>query len=202
MPENTEQLILQAAKDTFLQKGYAGARMQEIADAAGINKAMLHYYYRKKDKLFLVVFDAAVQELVTGLSGAIQEEGTVMEKIEKAVRVYISKLQENPQLPLFIIHEISQNRLEFLTHFKSKLNGLPKFQQFFLQVMQEQAAGTIRAIPPMHLLLNVVSMSVFPFIVKPVFSNLMGIPESQYEGLILKDRADVVVDFIRHALEP
>ncbi|MEM7375259.1 MAG: TetR/AcrR family transcriptional regulator [Bacteroidota bacterium] len=202
MAETSKEIILDKAREIFIQKGFAGARMQEIADAAGINKAMLHYYYKTKKELFLVVFQEVLAGMMSGLSAALEGEGSVMDKLRKAVTVYISRLQAHPHVPLFILHEISQNRLDFLELFKDKFGHFPNFQKFFLQIMQEQAAGTINAIPPMHLLLNVISMSVFPFLVKPVFCNLMNIPETQYQSLILNDRAEVVIQFLENALKP
>lgn len=200
MPETTEQIILNKAKAVFMQKGYAGARMQEIADEAGINKAMLHYYFRSKEKLFGVIVEEVVQGLVPRLSEAIEGEGTVTEKLEKVIRLYISMIKENPYMPMFILHELSQNRTEFILRMKKKVARLPNFSAFFAQIMEEQSAGIIRLINPIHLLLNVLGMVIFPFVAKPMVVNLVGLPGEQFDEM-MKDRADVVVEFMKNALK-
>uniref|UniRef100_UPI002600CD9D TetR/AcrR family transcriptional regulator n=1 Tax=uncultured Chitinophaga sp. TaxID=339340 RepID=UPI002600CD9D len=78
---NTEQLIIAAAKKIFFQKGLSGARMQDIADEAGINKAMLHYYYRSKDKLFDMVFQSAMGEMMVDIKAILEKDASLQEKL-------------------------------------------------------------------------------------------------------------------------
>lgn len=199
MPETSEQAILEAAKKVFMQRGYAGARMQEIADEAGINKAMLHYYFRSKEKLFRVIFEETAMDLLPKLGLALEGEGGVLEKLEKIVRIYVSVIQENPHIPMFILHELSQNRAEFINTVKRKAEHFPNLPAFFGQIMEEQAAGQIKDVPPLHLMLNVMGMVIFPFLARPVVTNLVGMPAEQYDAA-LEDRADVVVAFLKNAL--
>ena len=201
MPETTEQIILERAKKVFMQKGFAGARMQEIADAAGINKAMLHYYFRSKEQLFKVIVEEIMQGLIPQLGDALAGEGSVIEKLEKVIRLYISIIGENPFVPLFVLHELSQNRTSFITTMKKKAARFPNFPAFFLQVLQEQAEAKIKQVQPVHLIMNVMGMVVFPFIARPMVINLVGIPAEQFDEM-MHDRADVVVDFMKNALKP
>ena len=200
MSGNTETAILEAAKKVFTARGFAGARMQEIADEAQINKAMLHYYFRNKEKLFRVILEDTMAMVVEKFGQAVESKGTVMEKFEKIIEAYISNIKENPHMPIFILHELSQNRLEFLETVKSKIHHLPNFMEFFQQIQSEQDAGIIKRVPPLHLLLNVMSMCVFPFIVKPVFCNIVEIPEEQFSKL-MEERVEVVTNFVKSALE-
>ena len=200
MPETTELNILNKAKEVFMQKGFAGARMQEIADAAGINKAMLHYYFRSKEQLFKVIVEEILQNLIPQLGDALAGEGSVVEKLEKVIRLYISIIGENPFVPMFVLHELSQNRTAFISTMKKKAARFPNFPAFFMQIMQEQAAGKIKSIPPIHLVMNVLGMVIFPFIARPMVINLIGIPEEQFEEM-MHERADVVVAFMKAALK-
>ncbi len=200
MTGNTEQNILEAAKKVFVKRGFAGARMQEIADEAAINKAMLHYYYRSKEKLFKVILEESMTGVINQFADALDEEGSVLEKIETVVRVYISNLRKQPHLPLFVLHELSQNRTHFLDDIKGRVHHMPNFLLFFQQILKEQQEGIIKAIPPMHLLLNVMSMCVFPFVAKPLFCNFLEIPETQFDE-IMEQRIEEVTRFIRNALE-
>jgi AcrR family transcriptional regulator len=200
MAENTEIAILEAAKKVFTERGYSGARMQEIADEAKINKAMLHYYFRSKEKLFQVIIEDTMALIIEKFGQALESEGTVIEKFEKIIEVYILNIKENPHLPIFILHELSQNRLQFLEAVKGKIHHLPNFLEFFQQIQEEQDAGLIKQIPPVHLLLNVMSMCVFPFVVKPVFCNIIEIPEEQFD-LLMDQRVEVVTKFMKSAIE-
>ncbi|MEO1260211.1 MAG: TetR/AcrR family transcriptional regulator [Bacteroidota bacterium] len=199
MPETTEQLILEKAKEVFMQKGFAGARMQEIADAAGINKAMLHYYFRNKEKLFKVIIEEVVQTLAPKLGAALHGDDPVTEKLEKVIRLYIAMIKENPYMPMFLMHELSQNRAEFISVMKRRVAGFPDFPAFFMQVIQEQQAGKIKPINPIHLMMNIMGMVVFPFIAKPVVVNLLDLPGAQFDAM-MQDRADIVVGFMKNAL--
>ena len=199
MPETTEQIILNKAKEVFMQKGFAGARMQEIADAAGINKAMLHYYFRSKEQLFKVIVEDIMQGFLPQLGDALAGEGSVIEKLEKVIRLYISIISENPFVPMFVLHELSQNRTSFITTMKKRAARFPDFPAFFMQIIEEQAEGKIKPVPPAHLIMNVMGMVIFPFIAKPVVINLVGVPEGQFD-VMMHQRADVVVGFMKDAL--
>ena len=85
MAENTEIAILEAAKKVFTARGFSGARMQEIADEAKINKAMLHYYFRNKEKLFTVILEDTMALVIAEFGHALESEGTVIEKLERII---------------------------------------------------------------------------------------------------------------------
>jgi len=199
MQTNTEDQILEAAKKVFVRKGFAGARMQEIANEASINKSMLHYYFRSKEQLFEKIMDTSIQLLAPQFLDAISGEGTVLEKIEKLVNRYIDNILLNPHIPLFVIHELSQGRTDFVDRFSSKLNMQEELQQFIVQIKSEQEAGIIRDFPPQHLILNVMSLIIFPFIARPIFSHFLKLPNEVY-GQMMEERKHIVMDFIRQAL--
>jgi AcrR family transcriptional regulator len=105
---NTEEKIVQAAEKVFIEKGMAGARMQQIADEAGINKALLHYYYRSKEKLFSIVFRTAIRALIPNLIKSYNSrEGDFQFKIRKFVDTYLTMMEKNPHIPGFVIHELN-----------------------------------------------------------------------------------------------
>jgi AcrR family transcriptional regulator len=199
MAVDTEQHILETARKHFVRNGFAGARMQEIADEAGINKAMLHYYFRTKQQLYERITGHVLDQLLPGFAGAIDAEGTVLAKIERMVHVYVSTLTAHPDIPLFIISELSQKRENLAIELQKRAHYFPVLRQFFLQMSQEMEAGKIRKIEPIHLLLNIVGMCVFPFIAKPIFHHIIGVPEAAFDAL-MKQRAAVIVEFVRQAL--
>ena len=108
--QNTEDKSLQAAEEEFIEKGMAGARMQTIADRAGINKSLLHYYYRSKSKLFQFVFKRVAMTLIPDLIKIFGRTDLCFDdKIRNIVFFYIDLIQQKPQLPNFILHELSTN---------------------------------------------------------------------------------------------
>ena len=100
----TEERILEAAKKVFHCKGYDGARMQEIADEAGVNKSLVHYYYRNKDNLFQAVFEDAFSRLIAKLNEIFFSELSFTAKIETFIGYYVIFLSQNSYLPLFILN--------------------------------------------------------------------------------------------------
>jgi AcrR family transcriptional regulator len=112
MTENdklTEERIFEAATDVFVDKGMDGARMQDIASYAGINKALLHYYFRTKDQLFNAVFEMIARKILKKFAPVFDENLTIEAKIRFFFKEHIAFLQENPKLPGFILNEINRN---------------------------------------------------------------------------------------------
>jgi AcrR family transcriptional regulator len=108
-PDNPEKQILDAADNIFHTKGLNGARMQEIADKAGINKAMLHYYYRSKQLLFEAVFENAFSLLAPQLNAILNDDSSIEEKVRNFTHNYITFISKHPYLPNFVIQELNRN---------------------------------------------------------------------------------------------
>lgn len=198
---STEEQILKVAKEVFTRKGYAATRMQEIADLAEINKAMLHYYFRSKEKLFNAILEQTMKEIAPEFIAALKKEGTTLERFENIVRAYIGTIRANPHMPIFILHELSQNRTSLIESIKEKMAEVPDFTELMAQIQRDIAAGEIKAFNPIHLLLNVMSMCIFPFIARPIFSSLVEIPIEMYD-MILQQREEEIMLFLRSALRP
>lgn len=161
----TESNIMEAAKRIFVLKGFEGARMQEIADEAGINKALLHYYFRSKDKLFEAVFIDAFVKFVPTILITLNSNSPLFRKIEVFVDHYIDVLSKNPFIPGFILHELGHNT-ERLSKIIRTVGLNPDL--FVEQVNAEIEAGSINPIDPRDLLVNMLAMCVFPFVGKPI----------------------------------
>lgn len=199
MPVDNEQKILTEARKQFVQKGFAGVRLIDIATEVGTTKAMVHYYFRTKKNLYDQITGNVLDQLMPKLAGAMSTDGPVLVKIEGMVNTYISLLTEQPDIPFFIMSELSQKRENFILELKKRAHYFPVIQVFFQEIQAEMKAGTIRKMDPVHLLLNVVSMSVFPFMAKPVFSNLLDIPDAGF-AMLMQQRKTVILDFVKQAL--
>ena len=110
----TEERILTAARQVFLSRGMDGARMQDIADEAGINKALLHYYFRSKDQLFERIFLEVANAFLPKVFAILDSDLTLFEKIERFCKEYISQVMTTPYVPIFILNEINRQPQEFL----------------------------------------------------------------------------------------
>lgn len=187
---NAEQKILDAARKVFTTKGMAGARMQDIADEAGINKALLHYYFRDKEKLFEVVFLAEAQKFFPKINAIFSAEAPLFEKIEKFVNEYIDEMQENPYLPWFMMNEINRDPDQFMVKVLGKDNP-PKPGKFLEQMEKEIRKGTIRRVHPLHLFINLVSLTIFPFIARPMIQRNMQLSDKQFREIMEQRRVEV-----------
>jgi TetR/AcrR family transcriptional regulator len=194
--ENTETQILIAARDVFISKGYEGARMQEIADKAGINKALLHYYFRSKENLFDAVFSEVAVQLFPAIRQLIESELAIKEKISFFVKIYLQALHENPYIPAFVINTLNTNPDRFLKYIKkSGLNPMHLQQQ----IDDESSLGLIRKIKAEHLLVNTLGMCVFPFVARPIIQSVFGMNEDEYQQY-LDSRQTEIIDFVLNSI--
>ena len=99
----TKEKIIQGATDVFLKKGYTGARMQEIADNCGLNKALLHYHFGTKEVLFKAILTTAFMKLMPMVFASLNSDKPLREKLETTVSLYFDGISKNPALPLFVM---------------------------------------------------------------------------------------------------
>lgn len=190
---STEEKILAAAKNVFVMKGLTGARMQDIADEAGINKALLHYYFRSKEKLFKVIFTQALGRVVSRISAIFEADLPLFEKIEKFCSDYIDIVTENPYIPLFVINEMNKQPEDFLKNIWG--SHKPGMQKFFKQVEEYIQKGIIREIDPHQLLTHIMSMTIFPYLAKPILLYMTDMKNEKYHDFV-KARKKEIPEFI------
>ena len=191
---STEARIVEAAKVIFHRKGMDGARMQDIADEAGINKALLHYYFRSKERLFGIILKEAVGHMIPRILELISKNEPLFEKIRHITDEYISFLSENPHLPLFVLNEIHRNpRNFFREYFKGQ--RAPAVMPFFNQVQDEVNKGNIKPVNPVQLLLNMISLCIFPFVAKPMIQTVTGVDDLSF-NMLMEMRRREVAEFI------
>ncbi len=178
----TEEKIFEAAHKVFQLKGFTGARMQEIADEAGINKAMLHYCFKNKELLFEAVFMKAFAQLAPQINEIFNSDASVFDKIRRFTDSYISFVIENPFLPPFIIQEMNNNP-EFVERFLNNQNR-PNPTILIAQIEKEISEGIIKEIHPKQLLLDIFSMTIFPFAAQVLVKGIIQINEKEFFDLM------------------
>ena len=196
--KETEEKIFEAARIIFQRSGFEGARMQEIADVANINKSMLHYYYRNKDNLFFEVFKAGVKKIVPQLLAILDKDIDLKTKIEEIVEFYYLTFKEEPELPAFIIYEMNQNTERFKSFVKD--HGIVLPQSFIDQVNVAIQANQMKNIPPKQVLMNIVSLCLMPIVAKNMVQMLFQFDDDNYQEF-LDERRQITPEFILAGIE-
>jgi AcrR family transcriptional regulator len=195
--DNTENKILDAAQTVFIEKGMDGSRMQEIANEAGINKALLHYYFRTKQKLFEAIFSKAFNQIFPNIKSLIFSDKPFEERLSAFVEKYIDLLLKNPFLPAFILKEINRDP-DFLASIIKKQGVNP--EEILHMIEREMESGTIRRMDPRDLMVNILGLSIFPFPAGPLMQMLFFSNSKKEYHDFLKRRKETVKIFILESI--
>lgn len=196
--DTTEDKILTAAQTVFIRKGMDGARMQEIANEAGINKALLHYYFRTKEKLFEAIFKKVFSKILPNLMDMVNSAEPFETKLTRFIENYIDLLQKNPFLPTFILKEMNRDP-GFLASLIKASGVQPEL--LFAMFEREMAAGKIRRMDPRDLLINILSLSIFPIASKPLMSIMFFENNRTAYDAFIESRKKTVKEFILNSIK-
>ena len=205
--QDTEDRILDAAHAVFLERGTAGARMQEVADEAGVNKALLHYYFRSKDQLAQAVFRRALESLLPQAMETLRSDLSIEEKVRGIVELEVQILRRNPFLPGYLLGELTHHPDRVHEIFESvvgmKLSQLGDEVRSVLrrQLDAEAEAGRIRPIPAEDFLMNLISMAIFPFAAQPLLRLVLDVDSDGFDDL-MEQRKERLPEFFLNALRP
>ena len=194
----TEDKIFEAATEVFVEKGMDGARMQDIATRAGINKALLHYYYRTKEKLFTAVFEMIVRKIFRKFAPVFDENLSLEDKIRFFFKEHISFLQENPRLPGFILNEVNRHPDRI-----KKLLSTVDFENIWLKLYSQHKEEfkkyniTQAALP--QLMISMAAISVFPFAAKGLLEGILGKVDVSFNDFI-EERKEFAAEFVIKAI--
>jgi len=195
---STEEKILEAAKKVFVIHGLEGTSMQQIADEAKINKSLLHYYFRTKEKLFGTVLKYALKFIVPQMKGILNSEDHIFIKIERLVGEYMELLMKNKFIPAFIMHEINRNPDSL---FQIMQNSGIDAKIFIDQFAEEIKNGRIRPMDPRHLIINIMSLCIFPVAARPLMQRVFFENSEMAYKQFLEERKKVVTDFIIQSIK-
>jgi AcrR family transcriptional regulator len=191
---STEEKIMQAAKKLFTQKGFAATRTRDIAEEAGINLALLNYYFRSKEKLFNIVMVDNFRQFIKAISvNLLDETASMEEKIKRVVTAYIDFLSVNPDLPIFIINEIRSNDSMIAQHLHEE--AAPLRSHMFRQLQEAGRQGKINPIDPFHFVANLIGLTVFPFIGRPLLQRVTNTSDQQFHAY-MEERKELVPQWI------
>lgn len=204
---DAEQRILDAAHRVFLRRGSAGARTQEIADEAGVNKALLHYYFRTKERLATAVFRRAAGKLLPPVIATLASDDDLEAKVRRVIEIELDVLLRHPYLPGYIISELTHNPAR-AKQFIAALSDAP-LQELVTdvlgvlgkQIRARVRAGTMRSIAPDQFILNLLSLCVFPFAARPMMQMLLQLDDAAFARLIARRKRELPTFFLQ-ALRP
>lgn len=204
---DTRQRILEAAHGVFFRRGTAGARMQEIADAAGVNKALLHYYFRNKEQLAEGVFAHAAAVILPPLLKLLASDAPLEEKIERAVHHYLDSLSASPYLPGYVLGELHHHP-DRMTRLVAGVTGGPRegfaaaaLARLGAQIEERVREGTMRPVEPLQLVVTLLSSCIFPFAARPMLGAAFALDDEGFRGFIETRRRDLP-GFLLNSLRP
>jgi TetR/AcrR family transcriptional regulator len=202
MTENdklTEEKIFESATDVFIEKGMDGARMQDIADHAGINKSLLHYYYRTKERLFNAVFEKIAGQMFKRFTPVFDENLSIEEKIRFFFREHITFMQKNPRLPAFFLNELNRNPAR-IKKLLQRIDIKKLWTTLEAQHKEELEKYNITKENIPQLMTSIAAMSVFPFVGKAIISVFMEKMGYDFDVYIEK-RKEYAADFVIKAIK-
>jgi AcrR family transcriptional regulator len=184
-PATTEEKIKEAARKVFMRKGFSATRTRDIAEEAGINLALLNYYFRSKQRLFEEVMQEKIQKLLGTLVPIMNDaELTLEEKIEGIVSHYIDVLSANPDLPMFVLNELGKNNFSIVKN--ANLDKIISQSSFVKQLRERR-----NDLNPVHFIISIFGMIIFPFVARPMMF-LTGMTNEKSFILLMNERKALV----------
>lgn len=194
----TEQKIKEAARKIFQEKGFEGTKTRDIAKEAGINLALMNYYFRSKQALFEIIMVETMQGFFQMVITVLNRPDTsFMEKVQAFVDTYIEMLKKNPEAPLFILSCLKSNESEFRNKFP--MIEMVTELQFFKQFQELVQAGKIKPLHPAHFLMNLMSLVAFPFVASPMIKLVTQIPVTEFD-MLMDQRKQLVPLWLKEML--
>ncbi|MCB9046067.1 MAG: TetR/AcrR family transcriptional regulator [Chitinophagales bacterium] len=185
LDNNTENRIKNAARAVFYRKGFAATKTRDIAEEAGINVALLNYYFRSKEKLFNIIMLETLLAFFQSMAAVVRDEETTLEeKIERMVDRYIDVLVNEPTIPVFIMSELRNNPDELLAqlNIRQMMSGAALFRQLE-DYMRE---NNRKPVPPVYFIINLLGLVAFPFIASPIVRHMGNLSQEQFNHMMIE----------------
>ena len=188
LSDKTENKIKAAAREIFLEKGKDGARIQTIAERAGVNKALVHYYFRSKEKLYAAVLKDILQEVISRLVN-MPENISFREFLEQFISSHIDFLNQHKRLLNFLIWELREEKdiiHDIVDYVIRNLESTPR-EVFLKRINNAIQNKEIKPINPFQFIINLISLDIFPFVGSSIITSILGLTEDEMT-VVLNDR--------------
>src|SRR5690606_3616671 len=195
----TEEKIKAAARVVFHKKGYAATRTRDIAEEAGINLALLNYYFRSKEKLFDIIMFETIFGFMQNMTMVLNDEKSTLEKkVEIIAFNYIDFIIKEPNIPIFMLSELRNNADRLLE--KLPIKQLLMTSVFFKKHQEAVAKGKLVEPNPLHFFMNLLSLVIFPFIGQPLLQGISGLNETKFNEL-MQERKKLIPVWIKKMMK-
>jgi len=185
LDSTTEEKVKQAARKVFIKKGFYGTRTRDIAEEAGINLALLNYYFRSKERLFEIIMFETMLGFIQQMSLVFNDESTsIRQKVEKMVDSYTEMLLKEPNIPLFIMSEIRNDATGFLE--KLPVANMVMSSVLVKQYQEAYKNGQVKEANPLHFIANLMALVQFPFIASPLIKKMGNMSDSMFKEFMLE----------------
>ncbi|HEY0057826.1 MAG TPA: TetR/AcrR family transcriptional regulator [Flavisolibacter sp.] len=191
----TEEHLKDTARRIFLKEGKMLATTQDIADAAGVNRTLLHYYFRSRDLLFDIVFQEALMQLRQRFHEVIGSALPFREKVGNVIQVFYEELTELPYLETFIALQLNQQPERYQELFGHVPGGRQRIKNFLKEIQQEMEVGTIPVMKPMNFFITLFSLMAYPYVARPIYKNMFDLSDAAYDKL-LPDRKEIIMSLL------
>ena len=191
---NSEQAIMEAAEELFLENGYSKTTTTMIAARAGVTHAMLHYYFRTKEHIFIKVVDKYMDELLDSFQPLMRKQTPFWETLETGISAHFDFLLKHPSLPAFLYDTIRYNP-ELIESWRGRITGtLRRIALFHGELIRkEMDAGRIRRVDPVQLMLDIVTLNISPFLLLPAARNMLdGTGGGRLAGIMEGRKAEII----------
>ena len=193
LDQDTETKIKKAAEKVFIERGYEGAKIRDIAEEAKVNIALVNYYFRSKEQLFKSIYMETFRAFFGQMVATLNEEAPLEVKVWKIVERYTDFLLTNPLIPIFILSELRQNSSAFFKELK--VRDMVQSSLLTQQLRQEAEKGNIRPIEPLQFIVSVLGSVVFPFVARPIISYIGDLDEAGFRKF-MEERKRIAPEMI------
>ena len=190
---NSEQAIMEAAEELFLENGYSKTTTTMIAARAGVTHAMLHYYFRTKEHIFIKVVDKYMDELLDSFQPLMRKQAPFWETLETGISAHFDFLLKHPSLPAFLYDTVRYNP-ELIESWRGRITGtLRRIALFHGELIRkEMDAGRIRRVDPVQLMLDIVTLNISPFLLLPAARNMLDGTGGRLAGIMEGRKAEII----------
>lgn len=197
---NLEQKIIETAQQLFIEKGFVETSMSDIAHAVGVNRPVLHYYFRTKDKMFQAVFSNIVASVIPKVQDILRQDVPFIKRMELILDEYIKKFIESPYLVKFILGEI-QRDVNHLISIAKELQLNNCFDILYKYLSDEMQKGKLKTVPIPFVFFTFYGLLTYPFLSKNLVITLFLDKEEDFEPM-LHEWKQYVISSMKNLLLP
>ena len=196
---STEEKIKEAAKRVFITKGFSACTSREIAKEAGMNVALVNYYFRSKNQLFLIIYHAVMHDFMLSMMEVFSTELSLKEKVSLLIDREYEFLTKHPEIPTFVLNEMARNKDSGI-QIHETLNDFAK-TGVFLEASNAQKRGEMRKVDMVSLTMIIMANCQHPFMARLLTQQLHGMTDEQYDTQIIKHK-EIIKEMILNYLFP